>query len=161
MSQQSAEKKGGKLVIATNRTARHSYSILDSWEVGLSLLGSEVKSIRLGNVNLKESYVDLQSGEAILLGCHVKPYEFSGANAVDPLRPKKLLLKKREIELIASRRQREGLAVIPLELYFVSGKCKILIALGKGKKAPDKRDDIKKREADREIRRIVKNNQRK
>ena len=156
-----AKKTGGSEgeghVVAVNKKARREYEILDTFEAGLQLLGSEVKSVREGAINLRESYIRLKNGEAFLVGCHISPYKYSRENEHDPLREKKLLLHRREIERLASQTQMKGLTIVPLKVYFTGqGRAKAAIGVGRGKKLYDKREDIKSREAAREIERVMK-----
>ena len=141
----------GVLLVAENRKARHDYEILETVEAGIMLLGPEVKSLRDGHGNLRDSYVRPIAGELFLVGCHILPYKFSRADEISPLRDRKLLVHKREMEKLLTNVTRKGLTLVALKLYFKDGKCKVLIAVGRGKKAHDKRDDLKKREAEREM----------
>ncbi|MBI4825274.1 MAG: SsrA-binding protein SmpB [Nitrospirae bacterium] len=143
-------------VVATNKKAYHDYTILETYEAGISLVGTEVKSLREGKANLKESYVLVKEGEAVLLNCHISPYSHGNINNHDPLRTRKLLLHKKEIERLWGRIREAGLTVVPLKLYFSKGKAKLEIGLAKGKRQYEKRDTIKKKEADREIQRHLK-----
>ena len=142
-------------VVARNRDARHNYHILETWEAGLVLTGTEVKSLRNGKANISDAYGIVRDGEVYLLNVNISPYERGGYVNHDPTRLRKLLLHKREIRKLIGAVEREGLTLIPLELYFVRGRAKIRIALGKGKKLHDKRDDSRKRDADREIARAM------
>lgn len=149
--------KEGRHVVAVNKKARRDYEILDTLEAGLELLGCEVKSIRGGGANLKESYIRFRNRECFLTGCHVSPYKFSRVETYDPVRDRRLLLHQREIERLGSQVQAKGLTVVPLQIYFNSrGRCKLDIGLGRGKKLFDKRQDIKSRDAAREIQRLMK-----
>jgi SsrA-binding protein len=141
--------------IAKNRRARHDYSILDTYEAGLVLNGSEVKSLRDGKANLSDAYGIVRDGEIFLINLHISPYERASYNNHEPTRTRKLLLHKREIGRLIGAIERQGLTLIPLELYFKRGIAKVAIALGKGKKLHDKREDAKARDADREIARAV------
>jgi SsrA-binding protein len=141
--------------IAKNRRARHDYSILDTCEAGLVLTGSEVKSLRDGKANLSDAYGIVRNGEIFLLNLHISPYERASYNNHEPTRTRKLLLHKREIRRLIGAVERQGLTLIPLELYFKRGVAKVAMALGKGKKLHDKRDAEKQRDADREIARTV------
>ena len=143
------------LPIATNRRARHEYSILDTYEAGLVLTGSEVKSLRDGKANLSDAYGIVRNGEIFLLNLHISPYERASYNNHEPTRTRKLLLHKREIRRLIGAVERQGLTLVPLELYFKRGVAKVAMALGKGKKLHDKRDAEKQRDADREIARAV------
>ena len=147
----------GRLVIDVNKKARRDYEILDRFEAGIALLGSEVKSIRTGGVSLRDSYIRFKSGECFLVGCHISPYKFSRNDAHDPYRDRKLLLHGREISRLASQVQAKGLTAVPLSIYFnLKGRCKLELGLGKGKKLYDKREDIKEREAKRALDRMRK-----
>ena len=141
--------------IAKNRRARHDYAILDTYEAGLVLTGSEVKSLRDGKANLSDSYGIVRNGEIFLLNLHISPYERASYNNHEPTRTRKLLLHKREIRRLIGAVERQGLTLVPLELYFKRGVAKVAMALGKGKKLHDKRDAEKQRDADREIARAV------
>jgi SsrA-binding protein len=141
--------------IAKNRRARHDYSIIDTWEAGLVLTGSEVKSLREGKANLSDAYGIVRDGEIFLINLHISVYERASYNNHEPTRTRKLLLHKREIGRLIGAIERQGLTLIPLELYFKRGIAKVAIALGKGKKQHDKREDAKARDADREIARAV------
>jgi len=146
----------GILIAAVNKKARRDYEVLDKFEAGISLQGSEVKSIRAGSTNLKESYVRVQKGEIFLVGCHISPYSHAPVDAHEPGRDRKLLLHRREIDRLIGQVEQKGLTLIPLRMYFKGGRCKIEIALGKGKKLHDKRGDMKKKEAEREMERFIK-----
>ena len=152
-----AEKKGtGRKVIVQNRKARHDYFVEDTYEAGIQLFGTEVKSVRAGMVNLKDSYCRIEGGEIFALGIHISPYEKGNIFNRDPLRDKKLLMHKKEILKIAGLIGREGYTVIPLSLYFSGSRVKMELGLCKGKKLYDKRDDDAKRQADRTIERYEK-----
>lgn len=142
-------------VVARNRDARHNYHILDTWEAGIVLTGTEVKSLRMGKANIADAYGVVRDGEVYLLNVHISPYERGGYVNHDPTRLRKLLLHRREIRKLIGAVEREGLTLVPLELYFVRGRAKVRVALGKGKKLHDKRDDSRKRDADREIARAM------
>jgi SsrA-binding protein len=141
--------------IAKNRRARHDYAILDTYEAGIVLTGSEVKSLRDGRANLSDAYGIVRNGEIYILNLHISPYERASYNNHEPTRTRKLLLHKREIGRLIGAIERQGLTLIPLELYFKRGIAKVAMALGKGKKLHDKREDAKARDADREIARAV------
>jgi SsrA-binding protein len=141
--------------IAKNRRAPHDYAILDTYEAGLVLTGSEVKSLRDGRANLSDAYGIVRNGELFLLNLHISPYERASYNNHEPTRTRKLLLHKREIRRLIGAVERQGLTLVPLELYFKRGVAKVAMALGKGKKLHDKRDAEKQRDADREIARAV------
>lgn len=139
--------------IASNRQARFNYAILETLEVGIALTGTEVKSARSGNVSLNESFARIDGNEIFIYNMHIAPYEFGNINNPDSMRPRKLLLHKAQIRHLASETALKHLALIPLKLYFKNGLVKVELALGKGKKHYDKRESIKKRDSDREIRR--------
>ena len=141
-----------------NRSARHNYSIEDTLEAGLVLYGTEVKSIRQGKANLKDSYAVIKDGEIYIVGMHISPYDKGNIFNKDPLRDKKLLLHKKEINKLLGIVQQKGLSLIPLKVYFVRGKVKLQLAIARGKKLYDKRDDLKARDAKREIDRRLKEN---
>ncbi len=146
----------GRLVVATNRKAHHDYFLEDSVEAGMVLVGSEIKSIRERRVNLREGYVQYQNGELWLLNVHIADYKQAGPHyGHDPLRPRKLLLHRREIERIAARMQEKGYALIPTLMYLKRGRAKVEIALARGKKQYDKRQDLAKRDSERQIARAL------
>lgn len=140
-------------VVASNRRARRNYSILDTYEAGLVLLGSEVKSLREGRMELKDSYANVESGEAWLVGAHIAPYDFAREGGHDPERARKLLLHRRQIDRIAGTLAEKGLTLIPLQVYFKDGKAKVELGLAKGKATVDKRRTLRDREHQREIER--------
>ena len=140
-------------VIAENRKARHDYFILEAYEAGVELTGTEVKSLRAGRVNLKDSYAQVINGELFLEGVHISPYEQGNRYNVDPLRRRRLLMHKREILKLYGQIKQEGLTLVPLKLYFSRGKVKVEIAKCKGKKLYDKRDSAASKDAKREIER--------
>jgi SsrA-binding protein len=143
-------------MVAQNRRARHDYDILDTYEAGLVLVGSEVKSLREGKAQLRDSYARVQDGEVWLYGVHVPPYVFAtGFGAVDPDRRRKLLLHRRQIEELAKRMGQESLTLVPLSLYFKDGRAKVDLALAKGRRLYDKRHAIAARDADMEARRAT------
>ena len=141
--------------IARNRRARHDYHVLDTWECGLVLSGTEVKSLRDGRANLTDAYGVVKDGEVWLLNLHISPYERGTHFNHEPTRSRKLLLHKREIRRLIGSVERQGLTLVPLELYFKRGKAKVRLALGKGKKQHDKREDEKKREDERDMARAL------
>jgi SsrA-binding protein len=147
-------------VISTNRKARHDYEILDTFEAGLVLLGSEIKSIRAGRVNLREGYVQPRGDELWLLNVHIAQYDQAGDFGHDPLRPRKLLLHRREINRITSRVQEKGLTIVPTVLYLTRGLAKVEIALARGKKQYDKRETLRKRSSERQIKRALRERER-
>ena len=144
-------------IIAENRKARHDYFVIETYEAGVELFGTEVKSLRAGTVNLKDSYCEVDGGELFALGVHISPYEQGNIFNRDPLRPKKLLMHKREIMKLAGLVSREGYTLVPLSLYFKGSHVKMGVGLCKGKKLYDKRDDAAKRDADRTIEQHMKN----
>lgn len=146
--------------IVTNRRARRDYAIFESFEAGIELKGTEVKSLRARRANLKESFARIDKGEVILCNFHISPYEFGNIHNVDPLRPRKLLLHKSQIAKLYARTQVKGHALIPLRVYFRKGFAKVEIAVAKGKKHYDKRETVKRREANREIDRALRKKQR-
>lgn len=144
-------------LITTNRRAGRDYHILDKIEAGIALVGTEVKSLRVsGGITLKDSYVDIERGQAMLVNAHITPYEQGNIFNHDPERARRLLLHKREIEKLGQRVEEKGFTLIPLRVYFKQGRVKIEIGVCKGKHSFDKREDIKKRETDREIDRAIK-----
>lgn len=149
-------KKGTK-TLAENRKARHDYFIEESFEAGIELKGTEVKSIRLGKANLKECFAQVRKGELFIEGMHISPYEKGNIHNTDPLRAKRLLMHKREILKLDQAVMRQGLSLIPLNLYLKDGRVKVQIAICRGKKLFDKRDDLKKKDAEREIERNFRN----
>jgi len=151
-----AKEKTGDRVIAENRKARHDYHILDTFEAGVALLGTEVKAIREGRVNLRDSYARAQDGEIWMMNVHVSPYSHRGYADHAEKRQRKLLMHAHEIRKLIGRTVEKGLTLVPLELYFKKGRVKVLLALAKGKQAHDKRETIRRREVDRETRAAVK-----
>ena len=141
--------------ISVNKKARHDYFIEESWEAGIELKGTEVKSIRLGKCNLKDCYAQVKDGEMFVYGMHISPYEKGNIFNTDPLRPKKLLLHKAEIRKLQQAVMLKGLALIPLSVYFKDGRIKVELALCKGKKLYDKRETIAKQSAQREMERYM------
>lgn len=145
--------KEGIKIIAENRKARHDYFIEETFEAGISLVGTEVKSLRAGKVNLKDGYAQVINGEMILQQVHISPYEQGNRFNVDPLRPRKLLMHKREIMRLYGQVRQEGLTLVPLKFYFKKGKVKVELALCKGKKLYDKREAAAAKDAKREMQR--------
>lgn len=143
-------------VIVTNRKALYDYQIQDKYEAGITLLGTEVKSLRDGRANLKDSYAIIKDGEVFLLNCHISPYSHGNLQNHDPLRTRKLLLHKKEIEKLQGKITQQGLTLIPLKIYFKNGRAKVEIGIAKGKRQYEKRDSIKEKEAKREIERHLK-----
>jgi SsrA-binding protein len=146
-------------LIADNRKAGHDFHLLETFEAGLMLLGTEVKAIREGRVNLRDSYCKFEGGEAFLLGAHVGQYSHGGYASHDPTRPRKLLLKRQELNKLLGRTTERGLTIVPVRMYFKGGRVKVAVALAKGKTGVDKRETIRRREADRETRAAVKSRQ--
>ena len=141
----------GQKVVARNRKARHDYEILDTFECGIVLRGSEVKSLRDAQIELKDSYADIRDGEVWLERAHIAPYGFAAGGGHDPERPRKLLLHRREIDRLIGKINEVGLTLIPLQVYFVNGKAKVEIALAKGRRSYDKRQRIRERMEKREM----------
>ena len=147
-----------RILVANNKKARHDYFIEDVLEAGLVLTGTEIKSIRQGKVNLKESYAKIDNGEVIVLGMHISPYEQGNRFNVDPLRPRKLLLHKQEIRKLIVYTTLKGLTLVPLTMYInEKGMAKMELAVARGKKEYDKRDTIAKNDAERRIQQVAKN----
>jgi SsrA-binding protein len=138
-------------VVTTNRNARRNYTVIDTYEAGLSLLGSEVKSMREGRMELKDSYGDIRRGEAYLVGAHIAPYGFARDGGHEPERDRKLLLHRNEIDRIAGAVAEKGLTLVPLQVYFKDGKAKVELALARGKTTVDKRQTLRDREHQREM----------
>ncbi len=147
-------------MIVNNRKARHEFHILETFEAGIVLHGTEVKSLRNGKSNLKESYACVKREEVYLCNVHISPYSHGNMNNHIPMRERKLLLHRKEIRKLIGKTQEKGLTLVPLKLYFKNGKVKVQIAIARGKKTYDKRHDIAKRDSDREIKRILKEKQR-
>ena len=146
----------GKLVIANNKRARFDYEIIENFEAGLVLTGSEIKSIRLGGISINEAYVRPKNDELWLLGCHIKEYAFSQDSGYDPIKPRKLLMHKREINKLRGRVEQKGLTIVPLQVYLKRGRAKLEIGLARGKNAPDKRHSLMDRERKRDAERAMK-----
>lgn len=151
--------KGAGKVIAQNKKAYHDYFIEETYEAGIVLQGTEIKSIRAGRVNLKDAYAQIKNGEVFLFGMHISPYEQGNRFNHDPTRTRKLLLHRREINKLIGETKEAGYSLIPLKLYLKNGYAKILLGLAKGKKKYDKREDLKKKEAKREIERAFRERQ--
>ena len=147
--------KGGKKIICVNKRARFDYAIDEMFEAGLVLQGTEVKSLRAGRATLKDAYAEVRDGEMFLLHAHINQYEQANRFNHEPERPRKLLLHKREIHRLAGKTQERGLTLIPTRMYFSRGKAKVELGLGKGKRQYDKRQDMKRRDAQREIARAL------
>jgi len=142
-------------IVCQNRKAFHDYHIEEKLEAGIALLGTEVKSLREGKGNLKDSYVLVKDSEALLINCHISPYSHGNITNQEPLRTRKLLLHRKEIERLKGQVAQKGYSLIPLKIYFKGSFAKVEIGLAKGKKQYEKRESIKKREADREIERAL------
>ena len=138
-------------IIARNKRARHDYAILDSWEAGIALTGTEVKSLRAGKASMGDSYGVVNEGEVFLLNLHISPYEQGNQFNHEPTRTRKLLLHRREIRRLIGAVERQGLTLVPLDLYFKKGKAKVTLALGKGKQLHDKRADERRKDDEREM----------
>jgi SsrA-binding protein len=147
-------------LIAENRRARHDYHLLERVEAGLVLTGTEVKSLRQGLANLRRAYGDVRDGELWLVGAHISAYEQASTDQHDPDRDRKLLLHRREIDSLKGKVQEKGLTLVPTKLYFKNGRAKVELAVARGKETRDKRRDIAKREADRQIERALKSRSR-
>jgi SsrA-binding protein len=146
---------GDRKLVATNRKARFEYEILETVEAGISLLGPEVKSLRAGNASLADAYAVVRRGEVFLVGAHVSPYAQASRENPDPRRERKLLLHRAEISRLAGKVAERGLTLVPLELYFREGRAKVSLALARGRRRHDKREAIRRREEDRDLRRVV------
>ncbi len=148
-------KNDNENIIASNPKARHDYFIDDTIECGIELVGTEVKSVRLGKVNMKDSYALIKNGELFVLGMHISPYEQGNIFNKDPLRTRKLLAHKREIQKLIGMVKQKGVTLVPLSLYWVKNKIKLEIGIARGKKLYDKRQDIAKKDAERRIQRYL------
>ncbi len=155
-----AKQKEERKLVANNKKAYHDYFIDESYEAGVALHGTEVKSLRMGKCSIKESFVRIENGEVFVYGMHVSPYEKGNLFNKDPLRVKKLLLHKYEINKLAGRVAEKGYTLVPLQVYFKEGKVKVEIGLARGKKLYDKREDMAKKDAQREIEKEFKNRNR-
>lgn len=149
-------KTAGKKIIATNKKAFHEYTIFEKYTAGMVLSGTEIKSIRRGGINLKDSFAKIEKGEIFLYNCHISPYNEGNRFNHEPERVRKLLLNKKEILKIFGKVKQENFAIIPIELFLCCGWAKLEIALAKGKKLHDKRESIKKKEIERDIRQKIK-----
>ena len=145
-------------LIAKNPTARHNYTITETLEAGIVLTGTEIKSIRNGKINIKDTYINIKNGEAYVYGMNISPYEHGNIFNKDPLRDRKLLLHKRQILKLQEMVKVKGLSLVPISVYFKNSKVKVEIGLGKGKKLYDKREEIAKKDAQMKINRALKNN---
>ncbi|MBQ8627808.1 MAG: SsrA-binding protein SmpB [Agathobacter sp.] len=148
--------KGAKKLVANNKKVYHEYFLEEIYEAGISLHGTEVKSIRMGKCSIKEAFIHIEKGEVILYGMHISPYEKGNIFNKDPLRPKKLLLHKKEIQKLLGKTTQKGYTIVPVEVYLNKGLVKVQIALAKGKKLYDKREDIAKKDMRREAERDFK-----
>ena len=160
MTAQKTDREKAQRVIAENRKARHDYHILETWEAGVALLGTEVKSIREGRVNLRDSYARVDRGEVWMFNVHISPYSHRGSADHQELRQRKLLLHTHEIRKMVGQTAEKGFTLVPLELYLKNGRVKVMIGLAKGKQEHDKRETIRRREVDRETRAAVKSRSR-
>lgn len=149
--------KGEGKLIAQNKKARHDYSIIDTMEAGMVLQGTEIKSIRNSRINLKDGFIRVRNGEVFLHNVHISPYEQGNIFNHDPLRTRKLLLHKKQIVRLENELKNTGITVVPLKVYIRNGYAKVLIGLAKGKKSYDKREDLKRKDIDRQIDRTLKN----
>lgn len=150
--------KGAGKLIAQNRKARYEYTILDTIEAGIVLKGTEIKSIRAGRINLKDGYASFRDGEIWLYNVHISPFEQGNQFNHDPVRARKLLMKKKQIDSLIGETKQGGVTLVPLKVYIKNGFAKVLIGLAKGKKQYDKRETIKRRDQDRQLRRAIKDN---
>ncbi|HET7321578.1 MAG TPA: SsrA-binding protein SmpB [Longimicrobiaceae bacterium] len=146
----------GAHVAVRNRKARHEFEVLETYEAGLVLQGTEVKSLRAGKANLQDAFARIDRGEMWLYNLHISPYEQGNRFNHDPLRPRKLLMNRRELRKLVGQVEQKGLTLVPLDIHFRRGLAKVQIALARGKKLHDKRDDLRKRETDREMERAYK-----
>ena len=151
-----AEKSAGEKAVATNKKAFHDYFILEKFEAGISLLGTEVKAIREGRLNLKDSYALVQGGEAFLFHCHISPYSHGNRENHDPTRTRKLLLHEKEIRKLIGKTQEKGLTLVPLRVYLKRGRIKVELGVARGKKLIDKRETERRKEADQEAKAAMK-----
>jgi SsrA-binding protein len=147
-------------VLASNRKAYHDYFIDETFETGIALTGTEIKSVRVGSINLRDAYAQVRNGELWMTNVHIAPYEPASRQNVDPYRDRKLLMHRREIVKLASKVQEKGLTIIPLRVYLKKNRAKVEVGLARGKKQYDKRDAISKRDAAREMQRAVKERKR-
>ena len=147
--------ESGRKVVARNRKARHEFEILETFEAGIELKGPEVKSLRAGNVSFQDAHARVQRGELWLHGVHISPYEQANRANVDPVRVRRLLVHRREIRRLVGKIKGKGLTIVPLEIYFSRGYAKVAMALARGKKLYDKREDLKRSQQDLEARRAM------
>jgi SsrA-binding protein len=153
-------REAAKRTIAENRKARHDYHVIETFESGVALLGTEVKAIREGRVNLRDSYARVEGGQVWMLNVHISPYSHRGYAQHAELRQRRLLLHRHEIRKLVGQTAEKGLTLVPLAMYFKRGRVKVLLALAKGKQLHDKRETIRRREVDRETRAAIKSRQR-
>jgi SsrA-binding protein len=151
----SSNRKGGRKLIAQNRKARHDYSVLDTYEAGVMLTGTEVKSLRQGRASLVDGFATIDDGEVFLRNVHIPEYEQGSWTNHEPRRVRKLLLHRAEIERLIGKTKESGLTLVPLSMYFSQGKVKVELALARGKRSYDKRQDLARRDADREVQRAL------
>jgi len=151
----SSNRKGGRKIIAQNRKARHDYAVIDTYEAGVMLTGTEVKSLRLGRASLVDGFATIDDGEIFLRNVHIPQYEQGSWTNHEPRRVRKLLLHRAEIERLIGKTKESGLTLVPLALYFSEGKVKVELALARGKRSYDKRQDLARRDADREVQRAL------
>jgi SsrA-binding protein len=156
MSEKATERKRAEKLLAENRKAYHDYHLLETFEAGVALLGTEVKAIREGRVNLRDSYARVEGGEVFLYNVHISSYSHRGYADHEPTRRRKLLLHRQEIRKLIGKTVERGMTLVPVRMYFKEGRVKVAVSLAKGKKAHDKRETIKRREADRETRAAIK-----
>ena len=156
LGQGTMSKPTERKVLCQNRKARHEYEIEETYEAGIALVGTEVKSIRSGRANLQDSYVRIEGGEAFLLNCHISPYDAASRFNHDPLRRRKLLLHKQEISRLSGKVQEKGLTLIPLSFYLKGGRVKVELALARGKKLYDRREELRRRAMEREVAQALK-----
>jgi SsrA-binding protein len=154
------EREKAQASIAENRKARHDYHLLETFEAGIALLGTEVKAIREGRVNLRDSFARVENGEVFLYNVNISSYSHRGYADHEPLRRRKLLLHRQEIRKLIGKTVERGMALVPVRLYFKNGRVKVAVSLAKGKKEYDKRETVKRREADRETRAAIKGRRR-
>jgi SsrA-binding protein len=154
-SAQNGDEKSSDGSIARNKRARHDYHILETWEAGIALLGTEVKALRDGRANLTDAYGVVKDGEVFLLNLHIGHYGMGGGFNHEPTRTRKLLLHRKEIRKMIGAVERQGLTLVPLDLYFKNGRAKVVLALGKGKKEHDKRQDLRKKDDERDMARFA------
>ena len=145
----------GRRVVARNRKARHEFEVLETVEAGIELRGPEVKSLRAGHVAFQDAFARVENGEVWLHSLHISPYEQANRFNVDPVRPRRLLLNRREIRQLAVKTDEKGLTLVPLEIYFSRGYAKVALAVARGRKLHDKREELKRKQLDREARRAV------